>query len=130
MISFAMDSSLEHNQGRKVIMTGKPLGGIAYCKIKIAGHAFSDEDFAVINGKEPNQETNINLILLKELIIDSGARLAVKNKSNQESGIIESEMEVIFDRAEIQESKPARVNVLKGTKKELASFFKSSEASL
>jgi len=132
IVSFAMDSSLVHNQGRKVIITGKPLGGIAYCKIKIAGYAFSSEDFAIINGKEPNQNTNINLILLKELIVDSGARLAVKNKNNTSSGVVESEMEILFDRAQITQnitSKP-RVNILKGTKKELAKFFQNSETTL
>lgn len=131
MVSFAMDSSLGHNQGRKVIIKGKPLGGIAYCKIKIAGHAFTDEEFKVINGKDPDQDTNINLILLKELISDSGARLAVKNKNNAESGITESEMEILFDRAQVDQ-KLAKSNkkIFKGSKKDLAEYFKNSEVSL
>jgi hypothetical protein len=129
MLSFAMDSSLDHNQGRKVIITGKPLGGIAYCKVKISGHAFTNEEFAIINGKEPERDTNIHLVLLKELIADSSARLAVKNKNNPSGGTVESEMEIIFDRSQIsaETAKPSRINVLKGTKKELAKFFQNSE---
>lgn len=129
LVSFAMDSSLGHNQGRKVLIKGKPLGGIAYCKVKIAGHAFSDEEFKVINGKDPKPETNMNLILLKELISDSQARLAVKNKNNAETGITESEMEIIFDRAQVDERvTKSQKSLFKGTKKDLAEYFKRPEA--
>ena len=127
-----MDCSLVHNTGRKVIISGKPLGGIGYCKVKIAGHAFSDEEFAIINGRDANQDTNINLVLLKELVKDSNAKLAVKNKQNQSTGHIESEVELIFDRANIVQEKKAkpRVNVLKGTKKELKRFFDTKQTEL
>lgn len=129
IVSYAMDCSLEHNEGRKVIIIGKPLGGIGYCKVKIAGHAFDDEEFGIINGKDPKKDTNIHLVLLKELINDSNARLAVKNRQNTQTGMTESEMELIFDRANIVEEKKPRVSVLKGSKKDIQRFFREQSIS-
>jgi hypothetical protein len=119
-----MESSLNHNQGRKVVVRSKPLGGIAYCKFKILGHSFSDDELAIINGKEPKSadNVNVNLILLKELIHDANATIAVKN--TQQNGIVESEIEMIFERAQIQEVKETpKVNIVKGSKQDIKRFF-------
>lgn len=124
IISYAMDSSLEHNDGRKVIIKGKPLGGIAYCKLKVEGHSFSDDDLKIINGKEVNSETNMNLVLLKELLIDTNANLAVKNRFNSSNGLTESEMELIFERAKPTQAAQKEISkIVKGTKKELKAYF-------
>ena len=123
-IQFSMESSLNHNQGRKVVVRSKPLGGIAYCKFKILGHSFSDDELAIINGKEPKSadNVNVNLILLKELIHDANATIAVKN--TQQNGIVESEIEMIFERAQIQEVKETpKVNIVKGSKQDIKRFF-------
>lgn len=126
IISFAMESSLSHNQGRKVIVKGKPLGGIAFCKIKIAGYSFSESDIAVLNGAEATAATNTNLLILKELISDTNGKIAVKNKHNAELGVIESELELIFDRGYKTniEFKPKEVQaVVKGNKKQIRDYF-------
>jgi hypothetical protein len=124
IISYAMDSSLEHNEGRKVIIKGKPLGGIAYCKLKVEGYSFSDEDIKIINGKEVNSDTNMNLVLLKELLIDTNANLAVKNRFNSSNGLTESEIELIFERAKPSIAAQKEISkIVKGTKKELKAYF-------
>jgi hypothetical protein len=123
IISYAMDSSLEHNDGRKLIIQGKPLGGIAYCKLKVAGYSFKDEDIKIINGKEANADTNMNLVLLKELLVDTNANMAVKNKYNSTTGITESEVELIFERAKPGTAPKETSKIIKGTKKELKAYF-------
>jgi hypothetical protein len=128
-IQFSMESSLGHNEGRRVIIRSKPLGGIAYCKIKILGHSFSDAEMNVINGRKVDDKinVNVNLVLLKELMDDANATIAVKNIHDQKSGQVESELEIIFERAQTKNTvKAPNVSVIKGTKKEIKKYFEQS----
>lgn len=128
-LSFAMDSSLEHSESRRIILRSKPLGGVAYCKIRIANHAFTDSELSVFNGKDVSDQVNVNLILLKELLEDSNATVAVKNKQNQLTGSMESEIEFIFERSLSHKSDlPLRkeVNIVKGSKEDIKQFFQQN----
>ena len=119
ILNFSMESSLEHNEGRKIEIKGKPLGSIAYCKFKIAGFAFEEKDLAVLNGEAPSEDTNVNLVILSELIDDANVKLAVKNKHNAKLGSLESEVELIFERATNRAKKKETSRVLKGNKQEI-----------
>jgi hypothetical protein len=128
-LQFSMESSLGHNEGRRVIIRSKPLGGIAYCKIKILGHSFSDVEMNIINGKKVDTKVNVNvnLVLLKELMNDANATIAVKNIQDQKSGQVESELEIIFERAAVnQTTSTPKVSVIKGTKKEIKKYFEQT----
>ncbi len=123
ILNFSMDSSLEHNEGRKVEIKGKPLGGMAYCKFKIAGFCFNDEDLDVINGAEVSSSTNINLAILRELVVDANVKLGVKNKHNSEMNTNESEIELIFERALGVEAKKENTRIVKGSKRDIRKFL-------
>lgn len=123
IINFSMESSLEHNEGRKIVIKGKPLGGIAYCKFKIAGFTFEDSDIAVLNGEAPNDDTNVNLVILSELISDANVKLAVKNKHNSRLGTVESEVELIFERVSKSQTKRETSKIVKGSKSDIKNYF-------
>lgn len=123
IINFSMDSSLSHNESRKIVIKGKPLGGIAYCKFKIAGFAFEDHDMAVLAGEAPTDETNLNLVILSELVSDANVKLAVKNKHNSKLGTVESEIELIFERVSSSQTKRETSKIVKGNKAEIKDFF-------
>lgn len=123
ILNFSLESSLAHNEGRKIEIKGKPLGGIAYCKFKIAGFCFNDEDLAVINGKKASNDTDLNLVILKELTSDANVGLSVKNKHNSELNVNESEIELIFERALGVEAKKPTSKIVKGSKREIRRFL-------
>lgn len=122
ILNFSMESSLAHSEGRKIVIKGKPLGSIAYCKFKIAGFCFDDKDLAVLNGEAPSEDTNINLAILSELVEDANVKLSVKNKHNSKLGMLESEVELIFNRASKSSNKEVS-NVVKGSKREIKEFL-------
>ncbi|MBT4791775.1 MAG: hypothetical protein HON90_09405 [Halobacteriovoraceae bacterium] len=125
LMSFAMDCSALVEVDRVVKVRSKSLGGIAYCKVQVKNYSFNEDQLGVLNGKEPSSETSINLILLRELIKDANASIAVKNKQNSLTGTIESEIEIVFDRVQKQKNKNEvnRVNVVKGNKQEIRNYF-------
>lgn len=123
IINFSIESSLEHNEGRKVLIKGKPLGGIAYCKFKISGFTFEDKDIAVLNGETPSEDTNVNLVILSELTSDANVKLAVKNKHNSKLGTVESEIELIFERLSKNQAPRETSKIVKGKKSDIKSFF-------
>lgn len=123
ILNFSMESSLAHNEGRKIVIKGKPLGSIAYCKFKIAGFSFEENDLAVLNGEAPSDDTNVNLIILSELVEDANVKLAVKNKHNSKLGLLESEIELIFNRATALTPKKEVSQVVKGSKKDIQNYL-------
>ena len=129
LISYSIDCTLGSDQSKKVTIRSKSLGGIAYCKVKVSNYAFSEEEMGILNGKAPSSETSVNLLLLRELIGDLNASIAIKNKQNSTTHAVESEMEIIFDRAreEVSVEEPrAAVNVVKGSKQEIKEYLKQN----
>ena len=122
ILNYSMESSLNHNEGRRIEIKGKPLGSIAYCKFKIAGFCFDESDLAVLNGEAPTDDTNVNLAILSELIDDANVKLAVKNRHNAKLGRLESEIELIFERATAKKTS----RVVKGNKQEIKQMLQRS----
>ena len=126
-LQYSMDSCLGHNHGRKVVVRSRPLGGVAYCKIKIQGHSFTENEISIINGKSVDDQNtvNVNLVLLKELMDDANASIAVKNLQNNSKNSIEGEIEIILERAENSktETSSPKVNIVKGSKSEIKQFL-------
>jgi hypothetical protein len=133
LLSYSMDCTLGSEENKKVTVRSKSLGGIAYCKVKVANYAFSDDEMGVLNGKAPSSDTSVNLLLLRELIGDLNASIAIKNKQNSLTHAVESEMEIIFDRAreEVTSNElKAAVNIVKGSKQEIKEYFKQNMSSI
>ncbi len=122
-LSFGLDASLTSEESRRVILRSNPLGGIAYLKMKVVGHAFSEDEMKILNGGEPTSETNVNLLLLRELISDANATLAVRNIHNSTSSRIESEIEIVFARSKDIVESQSNVKVVKGNKAEIKAYF-------
>jgi len=121
IISYATDNSLHHNTGRKITLKSKPLGGTAYLKVNIANYFFNANELNYLNGQQTGFDSiNMNLLLIKEMLADAGAALAVKNKTNGTGQVESSEMELIFKRAEVAEKVTQKdIKIMKGTKKEI-----------
>ena len=121
LFSFAMDN------GEKVVVKSKALGGIAYCKVKIPGHSYSQSDIDFINGAEADAHTSLDLILIRELLADSDAKVSVRNRTNSKLNTQTSELELIFDRVNPQTSTASEkeVNIVKGSKRQIREFLDS-----
>jgi hypothetical protein len=129
LLNYALDNSVIHNEGRKISLRSKPLGGTAYLKMSIANYCFNADELNFLNSHNATGEgLNVNLVLMKELIQDIGATFAVKNKMNREQGVEGSEIEIVFKRVFASTSEPIAdkvVNIMKGSKKEILRAFNS-----
>lgn len=126
LLEYSMDCAKSINEVKKVKFNCKALGGIAYCKVSICQYQFNDQEKAFLSGTNDNTKNMpINLILLRELVKDSGFGLAVKNKHNGSKGIFEAEVEIIFDRAMATEQSQAN-KIVKGSKAEIRKFLDNS----
>ena len=67
----------------------------------------------------------MNLMLMKELLTDIKATVAVKNKMSAQENIEGCEIEVIFERYKEEASEKSVANVMKGTKKEILQAMQS-----
>ena len=75
----------------------------------------------------------INLILLRELVDDTGVKLGIKNKLNGQKGTCEAEVEIVFERASEQHveeliTKPEQQTkmIVKGSKSQIREFLDQS----
>ncbi len=133
LITFAMDSTQYLDENKRIIVRSKSLGGIAFCKVKISNYMFSDKELAILNNSssEDNAEGNVNLLLLKELLKDASATMAVRHRQNSASSKVESEIELVFERARedelsIPSSSPSqKIKVVKGNKKEIKDYLQA-----
>jgi len=132
LVTYSMDSAMSVESDRRLTVQSKSLGGISYCKVKINNYTFSEMDLSILNGKESNSDTSVNLLLLRELISDANATLAVKNKQNSNNGTLDSEIEVVFERARkstginIEFNDSANVKVVKGSKNDIKEYFQQN----
>jgi len=126
-LSFAMDKTAEVDGPRKLTLKSNPLGAIAYLKLKLHGCSLADHDISILNGKSPTSDTNVNLLLLRELVSDANSTVSVKNIKNSQTGKIESELEFVFERA--RDAKVA-VKVVKGSKADIKNYFKEQTSLL
>lgn len=124
LVNYSIDS-LSEIEDKRIKFVSKPLGGVAYCKVVLEGHHFTEEERAVLSGQaEVNNETSINLSLLRELINDSGLKFAVKNRQNSQKNTSSSEIEIIFERVMVEDKTPAnQMEVVKGSKADIRRFF-------
>lgn len=130
LINYSMEQASYSQQERKVTLRSKSLGGIAYCKVIVAGHKFLDEELELFNGGTPTPEMSLNLVLLKEMCKDANFSIALKNKQNSSQGKTSSEIELIFDRAKVKavslEKVPGTkesIKVVKGKKSDILNFL-------
>tara|TARA_Y100000768_G_C23990989_1_gene692946 strand:+ start:9746 stop:11098 length:1353 start_codon:yes stop_codon:yes gene_type:complete len=125
LFSFAMDN------GEKVEIKSKALGGIAYCKVKIPGHSFNQSELDFMNGGEAQADTALELILLRELLTDSEAKVSIRNRTNSKKQTQTSELELIFERAHPQsnvkthKTSEREVNIVKGSKRQIRNYLDS-----
>jgi len=119
----------ENSPGNSLKIKSKALGGIAYCQIAREGMAFTDTEIKVLTGKASQVvDAPMQLVLLKELLDETGASMSVKNKVSA-NGIVDGVMEVIFNRSEESVQIPemtnskSTTNVVKGNKAAIREFF-------
>lgn len=120
VVNYATENSLHHNEGRRVSLKSKPLGGTAYLKVNIANYCFNPDELNFLNSKESESDSiNMNLLLIKELISDIKATIAVKNKMSAQENIEGCEIEIVFERHKEEAVDKNVATVVKGTKKEI-----------
>lgn len=126
VMDYATQNSLHQNEGRKITLRTKPLGGTAYLKVGIANYCFNPDELNYLNGSESEAtNVNMNLMLMKELLADIKATIAVKNKMSAQENIEGCEIEVIFVRYKEESTEKSVAHVVKGTKKEILQVMQS-----
>lgn len=119
LVNYAADNSLASNEGRKISFKSNALGATAYLKIKVSNYCFNATELNFLNsGDQSFDDVNMNLIIIKELLSDIGATLAVKNKTSATQSLEGCEMEVVFERVLATEA-IKEVKVVKGTKAQI-----------
>ena len=126
LIDYATENSLHHNEGRRVSLRSKPLGGTAYLKVAIANYCFNVDELSYLNTADAESSSvNMNLVLIKELLGDIKATIAVKNKMSAKENIEGCEIEVIFQRYKEETTEKSITAVVKGTKREILQAMQS-----
>lgn len=129
VISGAIEKSLAHNQGRKIILRSKALGGTAYFKVKVVGHLFNTSELEFVNSHDGEvSSVSTQTLLLKEIVNDMRGSLSFKNKINEEGGISGSEIEIGLIRTQnnvVEENKREIQNIVKGKKRDILRSFES-----
>lgn len=131
LFSYSMD------QSDRVVIRSRPLGGVAYCKVRIPGFSFSEADIDFLNGDEATEETSLNLILIRELLVDAEAKILVKNRTNSLENSTTAELELIFERVnpttlaapEMDRTEEKEVTIVKGNKRQIRAFLDSQISS-
>ena len=134
LLSYSMDCLKNVGESKKIKFTSKPLGGIAYCKVAICQYQFTEAERAYLSGTtHETEKMPINLILLRELVDDTGVKLGIKNKLNGQKGTCEAEVEIVFERASEQHveeliTKPEQQTkmIVKGSKSQIREFLDQS----
>lgn len=133
VVADAINKSLSHNEGRKIILRSKALGGTAYFKVKVAGHLFNSSELEYVSNDEASKESvSTETMILKEIVSDLNGSLVLKNKMNEEGGISGSEIEIGLKRTNTltsieskEEAKPSLKSIVKGKKKDILESFNS-----
>ena len=133
LFSFAMESSLTQESGRKISIRSKALGGISYCKVRIANCLLNPDEMEFFNGSKEIESSNVNLVLLKELATDLDVTLAAKNILNSNGSFSGSEVELVFKRMKTTDNfknsedlkKKELKTLMKGTKKDILRAMRS-----
>jgi tetrahydromethanopterin S-methyltransferase subunit B len=128
LMSYATESSLHQIEGRRISLKSKPLGGTAFFKLNMSNYCFNANELNFLNGDEELASSiNMNLHLIKEVVKDLGANMAVKNKMNADQNIEGSEIEIIFERVNVEkEVQPKNISIVKGTKKDILKAMQSN----
>lgn len=126
IMTYATENTINQIEGRKINLRSKALGGTAFFKVKLSNYCFNVDELNFLNGDESlASSVNMNLLLIKEVVKDLGAKIAVKNKMNSSVSIEGSEIEVLFERINTQESKvndelsQKSISIVKGKKKDI-----------
>ena len=102
LMNYAIDSSMHHNQGRKIIIRSKALGGTIYFKASITNHCFNASELEYLtDNNSQGTDVNINLVMIKELASVNNTEYKVTNKVNSAGELKGSEVEFIFQRADV-----------------------------
>jgi hypothetical protein len=101
MMNYSIDSSMHHNHGRRITVRSKPLGGTVYLKVNVTGHCFNATELDYLSSSVESADVDMNLMMLKELVDVSSIRYEVKNKLDDSGTLSGSEVEFIFDRADV-----------------------------
>lgn len=113
------------SEGNKIVLRSKPLGGIAYYKIQMSHSHFSNDEINFLNGREvESEEIDSNLLSLKELLKQTFANVAIRNKQNQEGS--SGEIEFIFERHKEAIRNLKSTTSMKGNKEEIRRFLSSN----
>jgi hypothetical protein len=121
-LSQCIDNSLKQKENRKITIRTKTISSNVYLKLNVSGHRHSAEELSYIN-RSKGETTNVNLMLVNELLKDAGGKLIFKNHLNQDGDVSGSSTDLLFDRAYIEtvkEETPKKlVSVKKGKKKDI-----------
>lgn len=119
LINLGIENSLNHNEGRRITIRSKALGGIAYFKIRVANHLYNTDELEALNHQKSELLTsNMNLIMVNEIASDLNIGVSCKNIVSDQS-FTGSELEVVFNRIMPEANIDKKVSVMKGSKKDI-----------
>tara|TARA_Y100000780_G_scaffold232595_1_gene268755 strand:+ start:56342 stop:57733 length:1392 start_codon:yes stop_codon:yes gene_type:complete len=126
LFSFAVEKSSSSEGKRKINIRSKALGGISYCKVRIADLVLNSEEMEFFHSSDDSESANVNLKLLKELATDMEATLGAKNILNSNGNFSGAEIELVFKRLKPQQKKQSGLRTLmKGSKRDILKAMQS-----
>ena len=130
ILSFSINSSLDHNTGRRVTVRARNLGEAVLLKTSIEHHHFEASELGFNGDEGQEDETELSLMMARELLSDYEGQIQLKNEDDAKAGSIE----VVLQRAPEDKAKEAHelaqkvetlvesrnlVSLRKGTKKDI-----------
>lgn len=143
LMNYAVDSSLKHNEGRKIIVRSTTYNETVNLNFSISNYMFSADELEFLTSNKLNENVDPNVLLLKEVIGLLDLRVEYKNKVDIEAKINNAQVVIAFEKAAtneivehdaltpvnadrltlkfdyIKEEAPKLVKVMKGSKKEI-----------
>ena len=131
-MNYAIDSSMLHNKGRRIVLRSKTLADTVYLTMFVSNHYLSVSELEALNEREDSESSEtmpVALEVMNALVSDIDVKLTVRNKVDQEGNLTGCEFEFLFKAVDTfvapkkSESSSKLVSIVKGTKKDLLKNF-------
>lgn len=121
MMNSAVNQLMSRRDGNKKVMIGNQIhSDKSVVNLFLAGSTFnaSELEFAMSEKAQAADGIDMNLIILKEMVMESGAQWHLENKTDRNGNITGMNIRFVLHRAPKEKNK--LVSVIRGKKKDLA----------
>lgn len=120
MLNAALNKLIEKrtNTNKKIMISNQIHSDRAIINFFLSGNTFNASELEYADGKSVSTDTDMNMMILKEMVNCTGAGLFIENKIDRNGNITGMSIRLTLKRAPKEKSK--LVSVVKGKKKDLS----------